>query len=37
MRERILLRSGDFSIQGTPGQGTTVVIKLPRSEGQEAL
>jgi PAS domain S-box-containing protein len=37
MRERILLRSGDFSIQGTPGQGTTVVIKLPRSKGQEAL
>jgi PAS domain S-box-containing protein len=37
MRERVLLRSGDFSIQGTPGQGTTVVIKLPRSKGQEAL
>jgi PAS domain S-box-containing protein len=37
MRERVLLRSGDFSIQGTPDQGTTVVIKLPRSEGQEAL
>ena len=33
MRERVLLRSGDFSIQGTPGQGTTVVIKLPRSKG----
>jgi len=29
MRERVLLRSGDFSIQGTPGRGTTVVIKLP--------
>jgi PAS domain S-box-containing protein len=37
MRERVLLRSGDFSIQGTPDQGTTVVIKLPRREGQEAL
>jgi PAS domain S-box-containing protein len=36
MRERVLLRSGDFSIHGTPDQGTTVVIKLPRSEGQEA-
>jgi signal transduction histidine kinase len=36
MRERILLRSGDFSIQGAPGQGTTVLIKLPRSTGQEA-
>ena len=37
MRERVLLRSGDFSIQGTPGQGTTVVIKLPLVKGQEAL
>jgi PAS domain S-box-containing protein len=37
MRERVLLRSGDFSIQGTPGQGTTVVIKLPLIKGQEAL
>jgi PAS domain S-box-containing protein len=36
MRERVLLRSGDFDIQGTPGQGTTVVIKLPL-KGQEAL
>jgi signal transduction histidine kinase len=36
IRERVLLRSGDFSIHGTPDQGTTVVIKLPRSEGQEA-
>ena len=36
MRERVLLRSGDFHIQGTPGQGTTVVIKLPLVEGQEA-
>jgi signal transduction histidine kinase len=37
MRERVLLRSGDFSIQGTPGQGTAVVIKLPLDKGQEAL
>jgi len=37
MRERVLLRSGDFSIQGTPGQGTTVVIRLPLSKGQEAV
>ena len=37
MRERVLLRSGDFHIQGTPGQGTTVVIKLPLIKGQEAL
>ncbi len=37
MRERVLLRSGDFAIQGTPGQGTTVVIKLPLLEGQEGL
>jgi PAS domain S-box-containing protein len=37
MRERVLLRSGDFSIQGTPGRGTTVVIKLPLIKGQEAL
>lgn len=37
MRERVLLRSGDFDIQGTPDQGTTVVIKLPLFRGQEAL
>jgi len=37
MRERVLLRSGQFSIHGTPGRGTTVVIKLPLVEGQEAL
>jgi signal transduction histidine kinase len=37
MRERVALRSGDFSIEGTPSQGTTVVIRLPRNEGQEAL
>jgi signal transduction histidine kinase len=37
MRERALLRSGDFHIQGTPGQGTTVVIKLPLIKGQETL
>jgi len=37
MRERVLLRSGDFHIQGTPGRGTTVVIKLPLTKGQEVL
>jgi PAS domain S-box-containing protein len=37
MRERVLLRSGDFSIQGTPGKGTTVVIRMPLIKGQEAL
>lgn len=37
MRERVLLRSGNFSIQGTPGRGTTVVIKLPLNKEQEAL
>ncbi len=37
MRERIHLRSGDFQIQGTPGQGTLVVISLPLDKGQEAL
>ena len=37
MRERVLLRSGDFRIQGIPGRGTTVVIKLPLVKGQEAL
>jgi len=37
MRERVLLRSGDFDIHGTPGRGTTVVIKLPLTKGQEAL
>jgi len=36
MRERVLLRSGSFHIQGTPGRGTTVVIKLPLVKGQEA-
>jgi PAS domain S-box-containing protein len=37
MRERVLLRSGEFHIQGTPGQGTTLVIKLPLIKGQESL
>ena len=37
MRERVKLRSGDFHIQGTPGRGTTVVIRLPLIKGQEAL
>jgi signal transduction histidine kinase len=36
MRERVLLRSGEFHIQGTPGQGTAVVIRLPLVKGQEA-
>ena len=36
MRERVLLRSGGFSIQGTPGRGTTVVIRLPLVKPQEA-
>ncbi len=36
MRERVLLRSGDFTIQGTPGRGTTVVIRLPLIKEQEA-
>ena len=35
MRERVLLRSGDFSIRGTPGLGTTLVIRLPLVKGQE--
>jgi signal transduction histidine kinase len=37
MRERVLLRSGDFDIQGTPDQGTTVVIKLPLVKGLKTL
>ena len=37
MRERVLLRSGNFSIEGTPDRGTTVVIRLPLNKGQEAL
>jgi PAS domain S-box-containing protein len=36
MRERVLLRSGDFHIQGTPGQGTALVIRLPLTKEQEA-
>ncbi|OGO40416.1 MAG: hypothetical protein A2Z04_02855 [Chloroflexi bacterium RBG_16_57_9] len=36
MRERVTLRSGDFHIQGTPGQGTTVVIRLPLNQGRVA-
>jgi signal transduction histidine kinase len=35
MRERVRLRSGDFAIEGAPGQGTTVVITLPLNKGQE--
>ncbi|MBU1879718.1 MAG: hypothetical protein KJ734_12270 [Chloroflexi bacterium] len=34
MRERVALRAGDFHIQGTPGQGTTVVIRLPLHQGR---
>jgi len=37
MRERVKLRSGDFHIQGAPGKGTLVVIRLPLIQGQEAL
>jgi PAS domain S-box-containing protein len=37
MRERVLLRAGEFAIQGTPGQGTTMVIKLPLIKAEEAL
>jgi signal transduction histidine kinase len=36
MRERVTLRSGDFHIQGTPGQGTTVVVRLPLPKGHMA-
>jgi PAS domain S-box-containing protein len=36
MRERVQLRSGDFTIQGTPGQGTIVVIRLPLNQGRGA-
>jgi signal transduction histidine kinase len=36
MRERVRLRSGDFTIQGTPGQGTIVVIRLPLNQGRGA-
>jgi len=32
MRERVRLRSGDFTIQGTPDQGTIVVIRLPLNQ-----
>jgi PAS domain S-box-containing protein len=35
MRERVKLRSGDFHIQGIPGQGTTVVIRLPLNKAPE--
>ncbi len=37
MRERALLRSGDFDIQGTPGQGTTLVVRLPLGQVEESL
>jgi len=33
MRERVQLRSGEFNIRGTPGQGTEVVIRLPLNQG----
>ena len=36
MRERVLLRSGEFEIRGTPGEGTTMIIKLPLTKAQEA-
>ncbi len=34
MRERVQLRSGEFNIRGTPGQGTEVVIRLPLNQGR---
>ncbi len=35
MRERVHLLNGDFSIRGVPGQGTTVVVRLPRQAEAE--
>jgi signal transduction histidine kinase len=33
MRERVRLLQGDLSIEGRPGQGTTVRVRLPLTEG----
>lgn len=35
MRERVQLRSGEFNIRGTPGQGTELVIRLPLNHKDE--
>ncbi len=36
IRERVNMRSGEFSIHGAPGEGTTVEIRLPATKPQEA-
>lgn len=33
MRERALSLGGEFSVQGTPGQGTTVTVRIPIPRG----
>lgn len=33
MRERVLLIGGELTISGSPGQGTTVRVRIPRSAG----
>jgi signal transduction histidine kinase len=34
MRERLLLLGGEFEIESTPGEGTTVLAWAPLKEGQ---
>jgi signal transduction histidine kinase len=34
MRERALLLEGEFAIQGVPGQGTTVWMRIPLAESR---
>jgi signal transduction histidine kinase len=36
MRERALLWGGEVTIQSTPGEGTTVVVRLPYTGSEEA-
>jgi signal transduction histidine kinase len=36
MRERVLLIGGELTISGSPGQGTTVRVRIPHSDGGKA-
>jgi PAS domain S-box-containing protein len=36
MKERVLTFGGELSIQGKPGGGTALVVKIPRKQGEEA-
>jgi len=36
MKERAMVFGGEFSIRGEPGGGTTVVLKIPKKQGEQS-